>query len=742
MMEVVTLGTIVRAPAIVRTEVRPDGVALITIDDPRETHNTITPQLGAELSAALDAVDRDATVKAIVLRSGKKDSFLVGANIDYLQTIRFASDAAEASLEVGKRFARIAASSKPVVACVHGAALGGGFELALACTATVATDDPKTALGLPEVKLGLMPAANGLLRVAERAGLVAAIDLGLSGRSLKPHKALSLGLVDEVVALSIALEASCRLALRLVTRPELRKNLAGRRAWMRHRGSPMARARDAQRVLLEKTPVGRALLFRRARAAAKEETHGHYPATDRMLDVLERFGRKGFRSAAELEARLFGELVVSETSHRLVELFFAHTASKKDPGVEHDEKSRAQPYSIERVAVVGAGLMGAGIAYVSVEAGLPVRIKDTDDVALGRGLKYVKDVLDERERRGSITTIERDHTFARLSGTIDYSGVGAADLVIEAVFEDLALKHAVIRDVEKLVKDTCVIASNTSALPIARIAEASSRPDRILGMHYFSPVHRTPLLEVVRTPHTDPRAIATAVAVGKRQGKTVIVVHDGTGFYTTRILAPYLNEAAQLLTEGVSIDDVDRSLVDWGFPVGPLHLLDDVGIDVSSHVATEMHAAFGDRLRAPDALAALRADHRQGRKNGRGFYLYGRGPKAGKRVDDTIYQVLRIRPHTKPMPEEISLRCTIALVNEALRCLDEGILRSPRDGDVGAVFGIGFPAFRGGPFRYVDVLGAPEVLRRTRSLEQRFGTRFEPAPLLVDMARKGKRFYG
>lgn len=728
------------APSV-RTEVRPDGIALLTLDDPRETHNTITPELGAELSAALDAAERNPHVKAVVLRSAKKDSFLVGANIDYLQTLRFASDGEDVSREVGKSFARITRGRKPVVACVHGAALGGGFELALACTATVATDDPKTVLGLPEVKLGLMPAANGLIRVAERAGLVAAIDLGLSGRSLKPKKALALGLVDEVVAPSIALEATCRLALRLVTRPDLRKNLAGRRAWMRHRGSPLARLRDARRLLLEKTPIGRALLFRRARTEAKQETHGHYPATERMLDVLEKYGRKGFRHAAELEARLFGELVVSETSHRLVELFFAHTASKKDPGVERDELDRAQPYAVDRVAVIGAGLMGAGIAYVSVEAGLPVRIKDTDDIALGRGLKYVKDVLDERARRGSITALERDHTFARLSGTVDYSGVGAADLVIEAVFEDLELKHAVLRDVEKLVKDTCVIASNTSALPIARIAEASSRPERILGMHYFSPVHRMPLLEVVRTKHTDPRAIATAVAVGKRQGKTVIVVHDGTGFYTTRILAPYLNEATQLLTEGVAIDDVDRALVDWGFPTGPLHLLDDVGIDVAAHVATEMHGAFGDRLRAPEALASLRADHRHGRKNGRGFYLYGRGHKAEKRVDDTVYQALRIRPHTKPMPEEISLRCSLALVNEALRCLDEGIVRSARDGDVGAVFGIGFPPFRGGPFRYVDVLGAPEVLRRTRSLEQRFGARFEPAPLLVDMARKGKRFY-
>jgi 3-hydroxyacyl-CoA dehydrogenase/enoyl-CoA hydratase/3-hydroxybutyryl-CoA epimerase len=672
-------------------------------------------------------------VKAIVLRSGK-DSFLVGANIDFVQTIRFAKDAEDLSLDVGKRFARIAGSVKPVVACVHGAALGGGFELALACTATIATDDPTTLLGLPEVKLGLMPAANGLLRVAQRAGLPTAIDLGLSGRSLKPKKALTLGLVDEVVPRSIALESACSLALRLVTRPELRKALPGRRAWMRHRGSTVARLRaDAQRLLLEKNPIGRAVLFRRARAAAAKETRGHYPATERMLDVLERWARKGFAPAAELESRLFGELVVSEASHRLVELFFATTAVKKDRGVEPDERA-SQARVVERIGVVGAGLMGAGIACVSVQAGLPVRMKDAEDVALGRGLKYVKDVLDERARRGSISIIERDQTFARLSGTVDYSGIGSADLVVEAVFEELTLKQAVIRDLDELVKDTCVIASNTSSLPITQIAAASSRPDRVLGMHYFSPVHRVPLLEVVRTKETDPRAVATAVAVGKRQGKTVIVVRDGTGFYTTRILAPYLNEATQLLTEGVPIDVIDRALVDWGFPTGPLHLLDDLGLDVAAHVTTVMASAFGERMRVPDALTALRLDDRKGRKNGRGFYLHGR-------VDDTVYQALRIKPHARPIPDELSLRCIIPLVNEALRCLDEGILRSPRDGDVGAIFGIGFPPFRGGPFRYVDILGAPEVLRRTRALEQRFGRRFEPAPLLLEMARKGKRFY-
>jgi 3-hydroxyacyl-CoA dehydrogenase/enoyl-CoA hydratase/3-hydroxybutyryl-CoA epimerase len=376
--------------------------------------------------------------------------------------------------------------------------------------------------------------------------------------------------------------------------------------------------------------------------------------------------------------------------------------------------------------------MGAGIAAVSTKNGIEVRMKDRDDASVGRGLRYLRDHVDDR-------------AFARVSATTDYSGMRHADLVVEAVFEDLDLKHAVVRDIEKLVKPTCVIASNTSSIPIARIAEAATRPEMIVGMHYFSPVPKMPLLEVVRTKLTDPRALATAVGLGRRQGKTVIVVRDGAGFYTTRILAPYLNEAAHLLAEGIPVEAIDRALVEWGFPVGPLHLLDEVGIDVAAHVGGIIQAAFGDRMRPPGAFTSLEHDHRQGRKNGRGFYLYGHGKRAEKRVDETVYRVLGATPRAPARAayrdEEIQLRCALVMVNEALRCLDEDILRSARDGDIGAIFGIGFPAFRGGPFRYVDVLGAEEVLRRTRSLEQRLGPRFEPAPLLVETARRGRRFY-
>jgi 3-hydroxyacyl-CoA dehydrogenase/enoyl-CoA hydratase/3-hydroxybutyryl-CoA epimerase len=707
---------------VVSLEVRRDGLAFVTLDDAAETHNTLTPAFGAQLLAAVERIEADASIAAAVLTSGKEDSFVVGANIDLLKSIKFATDAERLAREVAQALRRLEALKKPIVAAVHGAALGGGFELALACHAIVASDDPRTVVGLPEVRLGLMPAANGMLRVAARAGLRAAIDLAVTGKSLRGAAARRLALVDEVVPRAILMQAAARRAKALVGHVP------------RRRQEPFG----LTRLALEENPIGRAILFKRAREAARAETRGHYPAPERMIDVIERLARKGFEAAAEVEAKAFGELVVSETAHRLIELFFATTALKRDAGVDE----RVEPRDVEHVAVLGGGLMGTGIAFVTLSAGVPVRLKERDDAAAGRALRGVKALLDGRLVRAQLTELERDAIFARLSATTDYSGLRNADLVIEAVFEDIALKEAIVRDVEPLVPSTCVIASNTSSIPIARIAQAALNPERVLGMHYFSPVPKMPLLEVVRADKTAAWAVATAVALGKRQGKTVIVVKDSPGFYTTRILAPLLNEAAHLVSEGVAVEAIDAAMVDWGFPVGPMQLLDEIGIDVAAHVAQVLHAAFGARMTPPGAMGKLLADDRKGRKNLRGFYRYddvaGEGPRP---VDKELYALLGVEPRTRLPVEEIQMRGALAMVNEALRSFGDGVLRAPRDGDVGALFGLGFPPFRGGPFRYVDTIGAAEVLRRVQGYADRFGERWRPAPLLVQMAKRGERFY-
>ncbi|WP_437590131.1 fatty acid oxidation complex subunit alpha FadJ [Sorangium sp. So ce1000] len=720
-------------------EVRPDGVAVVTYDVPGEAVNTLKPTFAADLDRIAGQIASNPLIKAAILVSGKADTWIAGADIEMLKSVTTAAQA-EAMCRAGhEAILRIVRSPKPIVAAIHGAALGGGLEVALACQARVLSDDRKTVLGLPEVQLGLLPGINGLQRLAERAGLQAALDHGLTGKNMRPSKARQLGVADDVVPASILRETAAALALKLAAAgPPFRPARAR---------APKLDAAALTQAALERNPIGRALLFQQAERQTRKKTGGHYPAPERIIDVLRTYAEKGFEASKEVEARAFGELVASSTAHRRMELFFATNAMKKDTGVDDPA---VQPRKVEKIAMIGAGLMGAGITYVSLNAGIPVRLRDRDDASIGRGLKVVTDILGERVKKRQITPLERDEKLALLTATTDASGLKSADLVIEAVFEDLAVKHAVLRDVEEHGKEGVIFASNTSSIPISRIAAASKRPENVVGMHYFSPVHKMPLLEVIRTEATSPEVVATAVAVGKRQGKTVIVVNDGVGFYTSRILGPYMNEASWLLAEGVAIEQIDGALVAWGWPVGPLALLDEVGIDVAAHVGPIMLEAFGDRLAPPPTMARLVSDDRRGRKNERGMYLYGAAAKKkgkGKHADESVYGVLGLPvPKAKDRPpvpvDEIQLRCSLQLVNEALHCLGEGILRSPRDGDVGAIFGLGFPPFLGGPFRYVDSLGAAEVLRRIEIYERRFGKRWTPAPALVDAARTGKPFYG
>jgi len=382
--------------------------------------------------------------------------------------------------------------------------------------------------------------------------------------------------------------------------------------------------------------------------------------------------------------------------------------------------------------------MGAGIAYVTTGAGLSVRLREKDDAGVGRGLAGVRAVLDERVKRRSLDRLGRDAQLRLLTATTGWEGLEKVDLVIEAVFEDLALKQEMLRAFEA-VNPAGIFASNTSSIPIGEIARASRHAESVVGMHYFSPVQKMPLLEVIVTPLTAPEVTATAVAVGKRQGKTVIVVNDGPGFYTSRVLAPYLNEAAQLLLEGARVEDLDRALTEFGFPVGPITLLDEVGVDVGYKVAKVLHAALGERMAAPEALHTLILEGRLGRKARKGFYTYG-GKK--KEVDPAAYDLLPGgRSRKKMVRDRIVERVALQLVNESIRCLGEGILRSPRDGDVGAIFGLGFPPFLGGPLRYADALGAPALLETLKRLRGQYGERFEPAPLLVENARLGRSFY-
>jgi len=724
------------APAFA-VDVRNDGIAVVTFDVPGEAVNSLRADFAREFEALCTRLRDDDRIQGAVLVSGKPDSWIVGADIEVLSACTTAEQV-EALARTGKAaLAKLREIGKPVVAAIHGPALGGGLEVALRCTARIASDHPKTVVGLPEVQLGLLPGGNGLQLMAERVGLQATLDLALTGKHLRARSAQRMGLIDEVVPEAILRDVAIAWAKRRVV-----EGTPAEPSAMSKMRATLADPKLLATFALERTPLGRTVLFKKARSMTLARTKGHYPAADKIIDVLEVHAGRGFDASDAVETAAFGMLAVSDVARRLMGIFFATQELKKDNGVSDPGVA---PRSVERIGVLGAGLMGAGIAYVSSNAGHGVRIKDRDAAGLGRGMKLLREYYDARVRKHALTSGERDKRMARVTATTDYSGFKNVDLVVEAVFEDLALKHQVLADIETASGPDTILASNTSTLRISKIAEAAKHPERVIGMHYFSPVNKMPLLEVIVTDKTAPWVTATAVAVGRRQGKTVIVVRDGYGFYTSRILAPYMNEAAFLLAAGVAIDTIDAALTDWGFPVGPITLLDEVGIDVAEKAAKVLHEAFGPRLAPPGMFTRVVADGRGGRKNERGFYTYENGKKVVRKghdvVDESVYALLGVEPCKTVERLEIAERVVLQMIGEAIRCLEEGILRNPRDGDVGAIFGLGFPPFRGGPFAYADDVGPQKLLARFRAFEAEHGQRWAPPALLVENARTGKRFH-
>ena len=699
-----------------------DGVAVVTFDLPGESVNKFSASVVAEFKATFDRLQSDPSVRAIVLRSGKPDIFIAGADIDAFLEFRTSSDAEKVSREAQLLLQRLE-DGKPLVMAIHGACLGGGLETALAAHYRIGTDHPKTVLALPEVQLGIIPGIGGTQRLPKVVGLANALDMILTGKNVRAKKAHAMGLLDELVHPAILLEVAVRRARELAD------------GTVKHRD----RKKDAQALLLETNPLGRKVVFNKAREGVLAKTKGHFPAPLAAIEAVMAGFTPGGEAGYETEARLFGEMAVTGVSKQLVFLFFATTALKKDAGVPEPSP---EPSPIGKLAILGAGFMGAGIASIAAQQGTLIRLKDADHARVGKGLASVREVIGERLKKKQVTRVQFDDFMSLVGGTVDYSGFGNVDLVIEAVFEDLKVKHQVLREVEGVAPDDVIFATNTSTIPIGQIAEASARPDRVIGMHFFSPVHKMPLLEVIVTPETDPQVTTTVVAYGKKLGKTVIVVNDGPGFYANRILSPYINEAGKLLDEGYSIDAIDKALVAFGFPVGPVTLVDEVGIDVAAKAGGIMAEAFPERMQPSQTMQQVISAGRLGRKGKRGFYLYDdEGKKGG--VDASVYELIPggAQDRREGPFEEIQQRTVLAMLNEAARCLEDGIIRSPRDGDVGAVFGIGFPPFRGGPFRYMDTLGVADVVRQLEALEARFGTRYTPADILVSMARRNERFY-
>jgi 3-hydroxyacyl-CoA dehydrogenase / enoyl-CoA hydratase / 3-hydroxybutyryl-CoA epimerase len=697
-----------------------DGIAVVTLNLPGSPVNKISKTVRDEFADLFAELGSDSSVKAIAFFSGKPDTFIAGADIDEFVALTGPAEAERLVTTGQELIESLPRLSKPIAVGIHGACVGGGLEFAMACHYRVATDHPKTQIGLPEVQLGIFPAAGGCQRLPRLIGLRAALDLILNGKLERAQKAYRLGMVDELVHPAL---------LRSVTLAAANRMAGGWRPKRRWPGGLVA-------LLLERNPLGRALVFRTASKQVMEKTGGQYPAPLSAIEAIRTGLSSGIAAGLRKEAELFAQLAVSNVSRKLVQIFFATTALKKDYGIP----SAPEPLDVKRLGVVGSGFMGSGIAGVAVaQAGADVRLRDTELARVGKGLRASLDIVDERLKRRRITRYEHARLAALLSGGTEYSGFGRADLVIEAVFEDLEVKRNVFRDLEKAVGERCVLASNTSTLPITKIAEGSRRAESYIGMHFFSPVARMPLVEVILSKRTAPWVVSTTVAFGRRMGKTVIVVQDSPGFWVNRILAPYANELIHLLGQGASIEDIDEAAVHFGFPVGPVTLLDEVGLDVAEKVAGVMHNAFGERFAPGPMIGKLVQEGRLGRKSGRGFYRYEGGKKRG--VDESVYQVIGVHANGGPRPAEIVERLVHRMLNEAAQALAEGVIREPMHGDIGAIFGFGFPPFHGGPFRYADDLGADRLVGSLERYAERYGPRFAPCDALRAMAKRGRRFY-
>ncbi|HEY7534526.1 MAG TPA: fatty acid oxidation complex subunit alpha FadJ [Thermodesulfobacteriota bacterium] len=702
-------------------ELDTDGIVVITIDLEGEKVNKLGLGNLSEIETLLSRLESETEIKAAVLISSKEDNFIVGGDVKEFLKLTSINEGRALSLRAQEVINRIENSKVPFVAAIHGACLGGGLEIALACRYRIATDDSKTILGLPEVKLGLVPAAGGTQRLPRLIGISRALDLILTGRNINSKEAERIGLVDEVVPKEVLLDVAKKQALRIFS--EKKK--------IKHR-----RTLSAGEVLMEKNPLGRKFLFDKARNEIVKKTLGHYLAPILAHEAVEIGIKHGFKRGLHVESAHFGELALSDVARQLINTFLATNAIKKESGSNIPELKLSR---IEKIGIVGAGLMGSGIASISADIGVAVRMKDKDDIGVGRGLKACYEYLQEMYKKHHITELEMGKRLNLISWTSDFTGFRRADVVIEAVFEELELKQKVLQEVESFTRDDCILASNTSSIPINEIGSRLKRRSNIVGMHFFSPVHEIRLIEIVKTPEASDLTIDTAVEFGKRLGKIPIVVKDRVGFYTTRILSPYINEAINLVEEGAAVDDIDGAMVEFGFPVGPLMFLDETGIDVGVKIAKVIYEGFGERLKPSSNLYGLVEEGRMGKKNGKGFYTYNNKTKT---VDKSVYTFFNFQQVREPFPmEEIQERLVLSMINEAVLCLEEGTIRSPRDGDIGAVLGLGFPPFLGGPFRYIDLIGAGVALDRLENLAYRFSPRFAPAGLLRNLANRGRKFY-
>ncbi len=705
-------------------EITDDNIGILTFDLSGEKVNKFSTPVIEEFEAILDELHKRDDLKCLLIMSGKKRIFIAGADIKEIVNVSDPDHGYKISQKGHEVFGKIASLPYPSIAVIDGACMGGGTEMSLACTYRLASNSPNTKIALPEVNIGIFPGWGGSQRLPRLIGLQRSLDVILTGRILDGRRAYRYGIVDKLIPKELVKDTALKFARDVMDGVDV---LAKSRSRRRQKG--------IFTFLLEKNPLGRTLLFKQAKKSVLKKTKGHYPAPLEALKAVKKGYGKSLARGLDIEARIFGNIIGSSISKNLIKIFFWTEAIKRENGTGNPD---VQVVPVKKAAGLGAGVMGGGIAQLFASRNIPVRVKDINYDAVSKAYQQAAEVLKGKLKRRRITKLEYQHILGIITSTINYSGFASVDFIVEAIVEDLDLKKSVFSELENHISDHTIVVSNTSSLRIDDMAGAFKHPQRFAGMHFFNPVHRMPLVEVIRGKNTSDETIATTFQLAKKLGKTPIVVGDGPGFLVNRLLMPYMVEAVSLLEEGHSIEKIDQTLEDFGMPMGPIELFDEVGIDVAYKVSHILAETMGDRMAESDLIENMVKDNRLGKKNGKGFYRY-----AGKKKisDPSFTSYITAKEKTQLSSDELIARMIYPMINEAARCLEEKIARRPQDVDLGMIFGTGFAPFRGGLLTYADTESIPKVFDKMSSFTELYGDRFKPSSALDAINKSSKGFY-